>query len=470
MISLARRKFSRNRYFALICLAFILISLNLIEQIPVDENPKSEQIENSVRTINFSWPNDCSFNLNGDFLETNEKPSKQENDQRIRPSLGRIKTLFDKLMNNEEKFGEVFDFLAVFRFNEFRSTLKPFSNDTKKFKEIVCLFERFLVDPKTKKLSVSNEFILYLEQISNYLASGFHREHSTWKQTEKRDLEKPTIVLATDQRFFDSFQASIKTVDQFFPRNVVAVYDLGLNSKSKTLVSFSFAFPHWTQIPSRSIFNKKNLQGCVSFWRKSLREAFRLSDHRVSRPFSIPTISFHWRTREIQPFRCNFSFRFKSIVVVVYWYHFHSIKLNSLHLTYDHWETLLGNRLLFKLVNKGLFFSFNVNPVCLDFHFFRTPFYDSVQSFMVTHQFAIKHQILIDYWSIIKSEDFLVVNYRAITYLVTHSLRHFPGSKNNLQASKIFTSLKLAFLPSPIIFFLAWYLKPGLHVRSIVHA
>lgn len=150
--------------------------------------------------------------------------------------MARLSSLFSKLISYEEKFHSIFSYLGIFRFTDLPRTLRPFHNDTQRLQDISCLLQRYLNVSATGRLEIAPSLILYLKQVSNYLSQGFTHEHSTWSKASTADLPKPVIILAANSRFFDTLQASMRTVDEHLRNYTVVIYNLGFDPSQLIMV------------------------------------------------------------------------------------------------------------------------------------------------------------------------------------------------------------------------------------------
>ncbi|UJR31539.1 hypothetical protein I4U23_019027 [Adineta vaga] len=183
-----------------------------------------------------SIPDKCSFDQTETLLQY--KPRKelgksQDEDLRPHPSNNRLHKLFSILISHEEKYRSALDYLGVFRFTDLVNTLKPFANNTQRLHEIYCLFQRYITISDNGHIDISSEFITYLKKVSSYLSDGFTGEHPSWKKPLE---EKPVIVLAANSRFYDTLQASLRTVNQYFSNHSVTIYDLGFDQNQLNMI------------------------------------------------------------------------------------------------------------------------------------------------------------------------------------------------------------------------------------------
>ena len=224
---------------------FILIILSYF--IPNDHEYSYEEINYKFKSINkkfmASYRDDylldkCQFDDTESLLRY--KPLKETNnstsDDSPQPTVERLHKLFSILISHEDGYREVLDYLNVFRFTDLYNTLLPFANNTRRLHEIYCLFQRYITVSDNGHIDITPHFIRYLKQISNYLSDGFTTEHPTWKKTLMKDLQKPVIILGANGYFYDALQASMRTVNQYFPNHAVVIYDLGLDHNQLNMV------------------------------------------------------------------------------------------------------------------------------------------------------------------------------------------------------------------------------------------
>ena len=237
------QKCIRAEYLLIIFLLFIILSYFR----PTDHENSYEEINHKFQSSNkkftASYRNDhlldkCNFDETESLLRY--KPLKETNnstsDDRPQPTVERLHKLFSILISHEDKYRQVFDYLSVFRFTDLYNTLLPFANNTGRLHEIYCLFQRYITVSDNGYIDITLHFIRYLKQVSSYLSDGFTTEHPTWKKTLVKDLRKPVIILAANGRFYDALQASMRTINQYFPNHSVVIYELGLNHNQLNMV------------------------------------------------------------------------------------------------------------------------------------------------------------------------------------------------------------------------------------------
>ena len=239
---LSLRKCLRLRYVfitALCCILFVCLRLNY--HLPSDHihSIKSSvilDVEYIFSPYDFHLEN-CSSDATESILHGVSVNEPDQNDTRPQPSIARLTSLFSKLISYEEKFRSIFSYLGIFSFTDLPRTLRLFHNDTQRLQDISCLLQRYLNISATSRLEIAPSLILYLKQVSTYLSQGFTHEHSTWGKASTAALPKPVIILAANSRFFDTLQASMRTVDEQLRNHTVVVYDLGFDTNQLIMVS-----------------------------------------------------------------------------------------------------------------------------------------------------------------------------------------------------------------------------------------
>ncbi|CAF4980612.1 unnamed protein product [Rotaria sp. Silwood1] len=248
---LSLRKCIKLRYILIIFLCLIVFTyLHLNNNVSINE-----QISNKLKFINNEkeiFNHDNNYHLldkcNFDTIEIllRYKSIKQfnndTNDNRSKPTIERLHKLFSILIFHEEKFRKVFDYLGIFRFTDLYNSLRPFANNTKRLHEIYCLFQRYITISDNGHIDITEHFIYYLKQISNYLSDGFTSEHPIWNNISIKNIQKPVIILAANTRFYDTLQASMRTVNQYFYNYSIAIYDLGFDQNQLTMVKYFYRF------------------------------------------------------------------------------------------------------------------------------------------------------------------------------------------------------------------------------------
>ncbi|CAF3246450.1 unnamed protein product [Rotaria socialis] len=245
------RKFIRLRYLLCIFLLLIIITYlrlnNSDPSYPIKPNrDKLTDIDNKIlpRAENINNDNDhhlvdkCNFDATESILRYKSLKASNDdtNDNRARPTIQRLHSLFSILISTEEKYRKVLEYLGVFRFTDLYNTLIPFANNTQRLHDIYCHFQRYITISDNGHIDIAPNFINYLKQVSNYLSDGFTSEHSLWTKTPINDLKKPVIILGANSRFYDTFQASMRTVNQYFLNSTIAIYDLGFDGNQLNMI------------------------------------------------------------------------------------------------------------------------------------------------------------------------------------------------------------------------------------------
>lgn len=236
------RKCIKIRYLLILFLCLIIFTyLRLINHEHSDQSNLSlEKKRFAVEQKEFSYLNDkCNFDQTESLL--NYKSPKYSdnfflNDTRPKPTVERLHKLFSILMSHEDKFRDVLDYLEIFRFQDLHHTLRPFANNSKRLHDIHCLFQRYITVSDNGHIDISPHLITYLRQVSFYLSDGFTTQHPSWSKISTNDIEQPVIVLGANSRFFDTLQASMRTVNQYFSKHKVAIYNLGFDNNQLKLI------------------------------------------------------------------------------------------------------------------------------------------------------------------------------------------------------------------------------------------
>jgi len=182
----------------------------------------------------------CNFEQTNAILDYQPLAKYADDDTRIRPTVERLKRLFQILLSYENKYQDIFDYLNIFRFNQLDQTLQIYANNSQQLKNILCHFQRFITVSNEKNIEIKPELIVYLKQVSAYLSDGFKSEHDNWKTNQ---VQKPVIILAANAHFYDTLQSSMKTVNEFLRDYSVAIYDLGFTANQLQLVILQRDFP-----------------------------------------------------------------------------------------------------------------------------------------------------------------------------------------------------------------------------------
>lgn len=175
----------------------------------------------------------CNFEQLNTILQYAPLSKNSNDDNRIKPTFERLNKLFQILISHEEKYRDIFDYLNIFRFTHLDQTLETYANNSQELKNILCYFQRFITVSNSNQIEINPELIIYLKQVSNYLSDGFKSEHGNWKTNQ---VQKPVIILAANAHFYDTLQASMKTVDQHLKDYSVAIYDLGFTANQLQII------------------------------------------------------------------------------------------------------------------------------------------------------------------------------------------------------------------------------------------
>ncbi|CAF1133336.1 unnamed protein product [Adineta ricciae] len=192
-------------------------------------------------------PDKCDFAETENLLKYKPKKDPKmsaDEDLRPQPSIARLRKLFSILISHEDKYRAALDYLGVFRFTDLINTLRPFANNTQRLQQIYCLFQRYITVSDNGHIDIQPEMITYLKKVSHYLSDGFNTEHPSWK---KPLGEKPVIVLAANSRFYDTLQASMRTVNKYFMEHTIVIYDLGFDQNQLNMIKSNC--PRCTTIP-----------------------------------------------------------------------------------------------------------------------------------------------------------------------------------------------------------------------------
>ncbi|CAF2740670.1 unnamed protein product [Rotaria sp. Silwood2] len=229
-------------FFSLIILTYLRLNNSVLSNQQISKKHISinndERISHHEDNDNHHLLDKCNFDTIEVLLRY--KSLKQSNndsdDKRPKPTIERLHKLFSILISHEEKYRTVFNYLGIFRFTDLYNTLRPFANNTKRLHEIYCLFQRYITISDNGHIDITPHFIYYLKQVSNYLSDGFTSEHPTWNNISIKNLQKPVIILAANARFYDTLQASMRTVNQYFYNYSVAVYNLGFDTSQLNMI------------------------------------------------------------------------------------------------------------------------------------------------------------------------------------------------------------------------------------------
>lgn len=232
------RRLIKLRYLFVLFFGLIILTyLRLINHPSSLASPSSSASLHQENPVHLS--DKCNFDQTESLLRyKSPKYSDQTflTDRRPKPTVERLLKLFSILIKHEEKFRPALDYLEVFRFQDLYNTLRPFAKNTRRLHDIYCLFQRYITISDNGHLDVSPQLITYLKQVSFYLSDGFTTEHPSWSKISMKDIEEPVIVLGANSRFYDTLQASMRTVNQYFPKHRVAIYDLGFAENQVKMV------------------------------------------------------------------------------------------------------------------------------------------------------------------------------------------------------------------------------------------
>ncbi|CAF1188624.1 unnamed protein product [Rotaria sp. Silwood1] len=177
---------------------------------------------------NYTLLNQCNSDEIESLLHSTSSNNNKNNDTRPQPTIERLHKLFQILISHENEYRTIFDYLGIFRFNDFYNTLHPFANNTERLQNIYCLFQQYINISDNGHIVIKQNFISYLKLVSNYLSNVIKNKHLTWSKTTKDKIQKPVIILAAHSLFYDALQASMRTINDYFKNSTVAIYDLGL--------------------------------------------------------------------------------------------------------------------------------------------------------------------------------------------------------------------------------------------------
>ncbi|CAF1489733.1 unnamed protein product, partial [Rotaria sp. Silwood1] len=189
-----------------------------------------EEEEEELMIVNYTLFNQNNLNQT-EFLLHSYNNNNNNNDSRPQPTIQRLQKLFQILLSYENKYDKIFDYLGIFRFNNFPNTLYLFANNTEYLKNIYCLFQKYInISDNGYIININDDLISYLKLISNYLSDGFKNKHLNWNNISKTKIQKPVIILAANSHFFDTLQASMRTINEHLNDYKIAIYDLQFSS------------------------------------------------------------------------------------------------------------------------------------------------------------------------------------------------------------------------------------------------
>jgi hypothetical protein len=226
----SRRIYFKYRYLLLVSIASLFfICTRLIEHSSDNQLQSTEQP--SASSIIDEFPHIYELNANGCIFNRTQFSlvdlSLNSNDTRPQPTLERLYRLFSKLISYEENFRELFQYLGIFRFIDLSHSLQPFAKQTERFHDLSCHFRQFINISNKNHIELSSSLIVYLKQLSIYLSDGLMHRHATWTHTLPNQITRPVIILAANARFYDTLQASMRSIDQHLINHTIAIYDLG---------------------------------------------------------------------------------------------------------------------------------------------------------------------------------------------------------------------------------------------------
>ena len=219
-------------FFLLIFFTYLRLFNSVPDQLPLHTPKSVVLIQNDITLANYPHLNQCNFDQTETILQYKSPTIDNTTDNRAKPTIERLNKLFQLLISHEEKNRPVFDYLNIFRFTDIHKTLHVYANNTQRLENIYCHFQRYITISDQGHIEINPELITYLKQVSTYLSDGFKNEHTNWKVTSKMNIEKPVIILAANAHFYDTLQASMKTVNSHLMNYSVAIYDLGFNQKT----------------------------------------------------------------------------------------------------------------------------------------------------------------------------------------------------------------------------------------------
>jgi len=240
------RKLFQLRYLLMILILLILLTyLRLINHVPSDQSTPNdiERPTHQEKKIFHNKPR--SNKCNSDEIEfllsyTSVKNNYNDhNDKRPQPTIERLHQLFQILIDNEHKHSEIFDYLDIFRFTDIHNTLRPFANNTQRLDHIYCLFQRYINVSDNGHVDIAPSLIDYLKQVSSYLSDGYESQHLNWNITSKHEIQKPVIILAANTHFYDTLQASMRTVNTHLMDYKIVIYDLGFKQNQLEMVRYN---------------------------------------------------------------------------------------------------------------------------------------------------------------------------------------------------------------------------------------
>lgn len=241
LLFLRLRKCFKLRYLLFIFLILLLATyLRIIRNAPTDQlinNESNSPTQIETKLANYPHKTKCNFHDTETILHYTPLNKDSIDDNRPKPTIERLNKLFQLLISHEDKYRKLFDYLNIFRFTDIFNTLQPYANNTEQLNNIYCLFQRYITISDNGHIDITPELIFYLKQVSNYLSDGFKSQHDNWNiPSINNQIKKPVIILAANSHFYDTLQASMKTVNQHLGDFPIAIYDLGFNSHQLIMI------------------------------------------------------------------------------------------------------------------------------------------------------------------------------------------------------------------------------------------
>ena len=89
-----------------------------------------------------------------------------------------------------------------------------------------------------KRLTTDNRKLITRFVYLLFRLDQFKIQHSTWNQISNDQIQKPVVILAANAQFYDTLQASMRTINEFLKNYTVAIYDLRLTSDQLKMVRY----------------------------------------------------------------------------------------------------------------------------------------------------------------------------------------------------------------------------------------
>ncbi|CAF3315437.1 unnamed protein product [Rotaria socialis] len=231
------QKYFKLQYSLTIFIVFIVLTyLRIVNYTPTVQMiiTRSEIIiEEEIITINFTLLNKCNSRESKSLFRSTPL---NNNDSRPQPTIQRLNKLFRILISHEDRYRQIFNYLGIFRFSDFRNTLRPLANNTERLENILCRFQQYMNISDDGHIDIKPSFIDYLRQVSIYLSDGFKNQHSAWNKISKDKIQKPVIILAANAQFYDTLQASMRTINEHLQNHTIAIYDLQFNPNQLSMI------------------------------------------------------------------------------------------------------------------------------------------------------------------------------------------------------------------------------------------